>query len=826
MRLPERLARRLRLTRFAAGLEALWHGLAAAAVIAVGFAGLALLDILPELGGVAHLAVLALLVLAFTVALARGIGRLAWPSDGHIRRRMERAIDDGGHRPIAALQDELSDARDPVARALWRRHQERMRERALRLRPVWPRPHAALGDPYGLRIVAFLLLFAGLLTPAASWPDRLQRAFLPDFSGPPSAPPHLDAWINPPEYTGVAPINLAVAPPDEVLTVPAGSRIIARLFGGRGLARLEHAGGSEPFERVDAENQAIERPLDADGSLAVAGGDGELGRWRIDVVADRIPTAEFFEDPVATRRGTLRLAYRASDDYGLADLQLEIAPTEDMLDEEPLGLPLSYPEFESTEVESVVFRDLTAHPWAGLKVTLTLKARDAIDQEGASPPFAMVMPERIFNHPVARALIEQRKILTRTPERHRSVALALEGLSRAPELFDHDITVFLGLRTATRRLRRPPDAEKKRDVQALMWDLALHIEDGNLSQAERELRLAQQELMDALTRKADDAEIRRLMDRLQQALDRFMEAMARRAVENARNEELMEIEPDANLLEGQDIQRMMDRARELAEMGATDAAREMLRQMQDLLENLKNDPVLAQRPSESEAGEMMRELSEMMREQRRLLDQSFQEQQAGRPGNRRFGGQRQGQMQQGQQSPRGQRGQRMQEGGRGQGSDDPQAGLSQDQESLRRRLGDLMRSLAENGQQIPGSLGRAERFMRDARDALRQGRTGEATGPQSNALDQLSEGLRTMAERMMQQMGEQGQDPNGEAGRLEDPLGRTMPSGGVNTDRVNIPDRSEMQKAREIFDELRRRSGERFRPQLELDYIDRLMRRF
>jgi Domain of unknown function (DUF4175) len=35
-----------------------------------------------------------------------------------------------------------------------------------------------------------------------------------------------------------------------------------------------------------------------------------------------------------------------------------------------------------------------------------------------------------------------------------------------------------------------------------------------------------------------------------------------------------------------------------------------------------------------------------------------------------------------------------------------------------------------------------------------------------------------------------------------------------------------LQKSRQILDELRRRAGERSRPAIELDYIDRLLRRF
>ena len=57
------------------------------------------------------------------------------------------------------------------------------------------------------------------------------------------------------------------------------------------------------------------------------------------------------------------------------------------------------------------FQDLTAHPWAGLPVELRAVARDALGQIGASAPVAMTLPERKFDHPVARAIIEQRKRL-------------------------------------------------------------------------------------------------------------------------------------------------------------------------------------------------------------------------------------------------------------------------------------------------------------------------------------------------------------------------------------------------------------------------------
>ena len=49
---------------------------------------------------------------------------------------------------------------------------------------------------------------------------------------------------------------------------------------------------------------------------------------------------------------------------------------------------------------------------------------------------------------------------------------------------------------------------------------------------------------------------------------------------------------------------------------------------------------------------------------------------------------------------------------------------------------------------------------------------------------------------------------------------------GFATDGVEVPDESDVQRARQILEELRARAGERGRPTDELDYIDRLLRRF
>src|SRR3546814_9076722 len=102
---------------------------------------------------------------------------------------------------------------------------------------------------------------------------------------------------------------------------------------------------------------------------------------------------------------------------------------------------------------------------------------------------------------------------------------------------------------------------------------------------------------------------------------------------------------------------------------------------------------------------------------------------------------------------------------------------------------------------------------------------------QTDALDQLQQGLQGLVDQVMEQMAQQGQgmpnQPAQQTDRGRDPLGRPLPnSGGADANDVEIPEQADIQRARQILDELRRRLGERDRPELDRDYLERLLRQF
>jgi uncharacterized protein (TIGR02302 family) len=489
--------------------------------------------------------------------------------------------------------------------------------------------------------------------------------------------------------------------------------------------------------------------------------------------------------------------------------------------DETIDLEAPLPGLHLKEAQATSYHDLSPHPWAGLPVEIRFVATDALGQTGESEPVQMKLPERVFEHPVARAIIDQRKELVTDPGARLAVADTLGDLRERPRLYRDDTVAFLALRLAEQRLRINDDANSIAEVQQLLWDTALRIEDGRMSLAEREMRRLQQELQDALAKNAPDEEIERLMKELQQALDRYLQALAENMARNP-DQAQQPIDP-SKVISSRDLQRMLDRARDLARNGARDQARELLSQLQNMLENLRMArPGQMPQQGSSEAQQMMRGMRELMQRQQQLLDRSFRAQQ----------------QQQGQQGQPGRTGQRGQQPGGDQQDPNAQMGdAAGQQEGLRRTLGEMMRRLGDGLGDIPDPLGRAERAMRDATEALQRRQPGEAIGPQTEALDQLQQAARDFAQQMQRRMqgqwGDPGDDEVGATDRLprdrveRDPLGRPMSNNGTyDQGNVKIPDQNTLQKAREILDELRRRAGERFRPEIELDYIDRLLKRF
>ncbi len=860
------LGRKLALARLALAWERLWPALWPAVGISGAFVALALFDVLPTLPVWLHGAVLALFAGALGYALWRGMGALALPGVAAGRRRIENST---GllHRPLSMLRDHLASGDDdPAARPLWRLHQLRTIEKIRGLRIGFPAPGLSRRDPLALRGALLVILVIAMTIAWGDGVNRIARALAPGIGGVAKGPAIVDIWITPPAYTGIAPIfltagkerrdkgtrapllvsNLLVskqgspAPTGGTGTkgpipIPEGSTIIAQLSGGWGKPQLVVGSEGTEFKSVADGTYKLSAKIDLGPDvkqISVRQGGREIGVWPVSLIVDRPPVVSFADDPGRSARGALRITMEGADDYGFSEAKLIIRRArmggEEVKDKIPgvttpekgkekknsasldmlaklnapklLNVPL--PGTSIKDIRETSYHDLTADPWAGLDVFLQIVAKDAAGQHGVSDLVTVTLPERRFRHPVAKALVLLRKRLTFDPDSRDDVMDELINLGTIPGAYDNDTIVFLAIQSMARTLAFNPSLGIISEVQKLMWDTALRLEDGKLSLAERRLREIQKRLMEALKNKAGNAEIQKLMRELQQAMAEFMREMMK-GLKNLPNW-ARPFDPNSRSLSGQDLQRLLDRARELALTGNLDAARQLLSMLREMLENLRSGRFAQGRGGRgrSQGWQMLQDLQDMMRRQQELMDKTYRQSQEG--------------LRQGKPPS-------TKEGARKQGD-------------LKKRLQELLKRFGEMMGKVPKSLGDAELAMREALEALRKSRPGDAVGPQGKALENLRRGLGQMAQQFMRRFsrGRGRGRGRGLFGRRSgqmpfayDPLGRQLPNTGLTSDDdVDIPDESETQRAWEILQELRRRAGQVGRPELEMDYLERLLRRF
>ncbi len=193
----------------------------------------------------------------------------------------------------------------------------------------------------------------------------------------------------------------------------------------------------------------------------------------------------------------------------------------------------------------------------------------------------MTLPQRIFRNPLARALVEQRRNLILDPDHApKQVEMALSGLTIAPELFDTPANIYLGLKQAKTSLEHARSDADLLDVAALLWAMAQQLENGDASKAERDLRAAEQALREALQRGASDEEIKKLMQQLREAANRFMSEMARNSPPDSN--------PEDQNLQAQDLDKLIDQMEDTARNGSREDAQAMLDQMQEMFENMRS----------------------------------------------------------------------------------------------------------------------------------------------------------------------------------------------------------------------------------------------
>ncbi|MGL4234877.1 TIGR02302 family protein [Tabrizicola sp.] len=779
-------------------------------------------------------------------------------------------------RPIATLRDtQALGVKDPTSSAVWRAHQERMAARAAAAGPVAPDLRLSSRDRFSLRYVA-LTAFVMAMIFGSVWRATTVAGLTPGAAVAMPGGPSWEAWAQPPAYTGKPSLYLNEITA-ETLELPVGTRLQVRLYGPPEdftVAQTVAAVPAPPAEGEVTPAAAVpnavpgvhDLTVEKSGELSI---DGQGGReWLITAVPDGAPTVEVSGDMVREADGRFKQGFKATDDYGVVAGRVTISLDLSKIDRrhglvadpesvEPVVLDLPMPrKGERTEITSTLVDDLSKHVFANLPVTMVFAVADAAGQEGTSAPYQVTLHGKRFFDPLAASLIEMRRdILWNRINAPRAVEI-LKAVTNLPEGFIRHDRAFLHLRVLMRDLEAKEASltVEERDVIAeKLWKIAFMVEEGNLLSALERLKRAEDRLQEAIRNGASPEEIDQLMKEMQQALNEYMRELAEEAQRNPGDQEQQEGMQGMQMSADQ-LQEMLDRLQQLMEEGKTAEAAELMEQLREFMENMQIvEGQGGQGQGQGGPGQQgMRELGETLRDQQELSDDAFRDLQGvPRPGQEgQQEGQEQGQDGQNGQEPGQQEGQGGDEdsqepGQNGQdGNQDGQGGgdersLTDRQRELRERLdqlqsGELPGDGTEQGEEGRRNLDDAGRAMEEAEDALRRGDLDGALDRQAEAMEALRDGMRDFGEALAEEQRENREAQGGENDQFgsadpsgRDPLGREPGEDGarIGSDE-NMVQNDPNERAQELLDEIRRRSGELTRPLEELDYLKRLLQLF
>jgi uncharacterized protein (TIGR02302 family) len=795
-----------------------------------------------------------LTTLAGLAALGWGLWTFRMPHVGDALDRLDATLPG---RPLQALLDEQAiGAQDPQSAALWRAHQARMMARAQDARPAKPDLRIARADPFALRYVALLCLAVGLVF-GSIWRVSSVTELTPQAA--PLSGPSWEGWVSPPRYTGLPTLYLNDLS-DAELVLPENSDVTLRFYGEVGALTLAETVSGRTGELPSAADPNQAFTIAQAGELRI---DGPGGRsWAIDVLEDLAPRVEVAGEAEADSSGIMQLPFRAQDDYaivaGRARITLDLEAVDRrfglVVDPDPrpaievdLPMPISGDRSDFTEA---LIEDFSEHPWAHLPVRVELTVEDATGQTGLSLPYGTELPARRFFDPLAAAVIEQRRDLLWARANARRVAQVLRAISHRPEEVFRSHTAYLRLRTILRRLETYTrygalSVEAQEEIAQALWDLALKLEDGDIGDALERMRRAQERLSQAMRNGASDQEIAELMQQLRDATQDYLRQLSRQAQQDNQDGQQQQNgsrQDDGMQMTQDDLQRMMDRIQELMEQGRMAEAEQALQELQELMENMRVTRNGEGQNGQNPGQQAMEGLAETLREQQGLSDQAFrdlQEQfnpgaQAGEnQGNQgRNGGLGQGQSHQGQ-GGRGEGGNAEGNQGQGEGSEGA-PGLAERQRALRDELRRQAQGLpgagTEEGDAARDALDQAGRAMEQAEQALRENDLAGAIDEQARAMEALREGMRSLGEAMAQERDGQGTQEGTAQNQLRDPLDREARQSGrgasLNGERIGVDGEDIYRRARDLLDEIRRRSEDPDRSDTERGYLRRLLDRF
>ena len=665
------------------------------------------------------------------------------------------------HRPLTLAADKPARTLSPEAQALWDKAQAQARGEGRKAGPTGVRTQRIRSDVWALRYPVLLLMMLALWVDGGRGFTELQQtfypagkqAFLKTIQG-------VDVWVYPPDYTQQAHFPVTEDKPTQV---PEGSEIKVRVHVAEPLPQPPALSIAQTVTPLELQGQSYRGVGDvmSGGLLTVAYKGRVLFSGDITLTDDMPPSIAVNPPLERTPEGMLNIPFTTADDYGVKKVEAVLVRGEREVRKE-----LIIPKEGVREADTSSYADFTADPLAGLSVDFTLEATDMAGQTTATEPMKLQLPERPFNHPVAKKLVALRKALFKEPSKSAYIAGQLRAIMQKPEDFDHNRRAYLSITFGERTLRGRGEEYISRTV-GLMWDAALHIEKGPLAIQMERLLNAQRDLQEALAKGASPQELDALFRKLAQAMSDFLRSAQLSGGDMGK---MM----DVPSLQNSDLAQLMQKINDLMKSGAYAEAQKLLKELEKLMAHVS----MGDNPAMKELTDAFKDLQQIKAQQKKLIEEAFENETPGR--------------------------------------------LTAEQQLRQQMMADKLKKTA---QKLKG-MGMDTSKLEAAGDAM-QGAFELSATPgmeayvnhlQNQALELMGQGQQMMAQQIRQQMGF-----GGMAGMRRDPSGKLQLMG---EGEAVLPDQAPETLSKQIRDMLFERAGQLKGSDVEHKYLQRLLEEF
>ena len=743
------------------------------------------------------------IILFYTVILIFVLNQLIKNVKYHNRKKTLLWIESKNFKittPLTALED--SPANINYNKQIWYLHKSSIRANLKHINFILPNISLTKYDPLYIRYLLLLFMFLAFF-----WSYKNNKIYenifgWSNFSTYINQDNYFDlkVWYKPPEYTKIKEKLIPIQKKNETIRVeeivPIKSELKVFIKSNKKNFSVMEGDKTLEVKKNEKYNYEFSLLLDKDKSFIINYESKEHVVFDLSVIKDERPKIEILSVPNVINESSLSFISKATDDYGIKKIILNISRPISFkhFEEEYLSFNLYLNEaMQQTNklVESYFYKYLADIVWAGSDTYLEIIASDFINQSTKYSD-RIKIPKKFFNNNTATEILKIREKLAKNKIKQNQGRNDFTKLFEVNQylLEDNNIRVIyketLNLFNSTNIIR----FSLKNELFKNLYTLAEVIEEGKFYQAKKNLEQVEQSLFDSVNKNDTEkvsTNVNKLKEKIESLLDLENDQNSNNNLNNLNSENIKD-----------EIEELAQQIEDLLKTGAKEGVDEKIQKLKQLSENIKNPNNNKEiEDKQKQKQEFINKLSELLNEQEKVMEETF---------NRA--------------AERG----KFEQSSEGSGGKSPK----EKQEDLRNTLGNVIREIGASENEIPQDLGRADRAMRQASRDLENGREDEASNAQGRAIEMIQRSINKINSKEYMskypEFADKGKENNNNKEKEYLAENQNIEYQGTSAGgTIELPGKKKIKSASKIADELYSRFNEEDRSLKDKQYIKNLL---